>query len=193
MSFTTTAKNTMLGAISPQKASLHSAFPGQTGASEISGGGYAKVAVTFNAASGAVRTLSASAVFNVPATTVGWCGLWDNTGTTFYGYSPNDGNPLEFIADISTDTIRSLSHGYSDGQTIVFYGDTCPSPLVEGQVYYARDCTTDTFKVAASAGGSPIDLTTAGGSACAVSKITLQVYGGVGTHTINTWSIGLPF
>lgn len=191
MSITTTAKNAMLGGITPGKLSLHSAFPGQTGANEIAGS--VRATVSFSAAAGASRSMSAAANVSVPASTVAWAGLWDAAGTTFLAYSPNGGDPREFIVDASTDTVRSLAHGYSDGQAIVFYGDTCPSPLVEGQVYYARDATTDTFKVAGTAGGSPIDLTSAGGSACAVSRITLEVYGGSGTHTINTWALGLPF
>lgn len=191
MSITTTGKNEMLDALDIATLSLHTDFPGATGANEVTGGSYARVAVTFNAASGGVRALSSAASVDVPAGNVAWAGLW-SSGGTFRAYSPNGGNPLEFQVDASADTIRCPAHGYSDTQTIVFYGDTCPNPLVEGTVYYVRDATTDTFKVAATSGGAAIDLTTAGGSACLVSRITVEVYGGAGTHTINTWSIGLP-
>lgn len=192
MSITTTQKNAMLNVLALDKISLHTGFPGQTGANEVTGGAYARLAVTFGAAAAASRSLSAPAAVSVPACTVAWAGVWNAAGTQFQSYSPNGGDPREFIVDVATDTVRSLAHGLSDGQTIVFYGDTCPSPLVEGQVYYARDVATDTFKVAASAGGSVIDLTSAGGSAAVVSKITLEVYGGAGTHTITAWSIGAP-
>lgn len=51
-SFTTTAKNTMLDALTVTHASLHSADPGATGTNELAGGSpaYARKAVTVNAA-----------------------------------------------------------------------------------------------------------------------------------------------
>lgn len=192
MSCTTVAKNDMLNALALERISLHTAFPGQTGANEVSGGSYARGTSTFGAAASGTRSLSSPVAISVPACTVAWVGNLNAAGTKFNAYSPNGGDPKEFQVDAAADTVRCPSHGYTDGQTITFYGDTVPSPLVEGQVYYARDCTTDTFKVAASSGGSVIDLTTAGGSACTVSRITLEVYGGAGTHTISSWAIGLP-
>lgn len=192
MSVTVNGKNEMLDALDVVSLSLHTAFPGATGANEVTGGSYARQAVTFGAAAAGVRTLSAASNVPVPATSVGWAGLWATGGTTFQAYSPNGGNPKEFQVNATADTISCPAHGYSDTQTIVFYGDTCPNPLAEGTVYYVRDAATDTFKVAATSGGAAIDLTTSGGSACLVSSITVEVYGGAGTHTINTWSIGLP-
>lgn len=192
MSITTNGKNAMLDALDVVSLSLHTAFPGATGASEVSGGAYAREAVTFGSAAAGARSMTASANVDVPACTVAWVGLWNTAGTTFMAYSPNGGNPKEFIASPGANTITCPSHGYSNTQTIVFYGDTCPGGLTEGTVYYVRDATTDTFKVAATSGGSAIDLTTVGGSGCVVSRITLEVYGGSGTHTIDTWAIGLP-
>lgn len=192
MSFTTNGKNQMLDALGVASASLHTAFPGATGASEVSGGSYARQTATFGAAAAGVRSLSAAVTFDVPAVTVSWCGLWATDGVTFQGYAPNGGNPKEFQVNTTTDVISCPAHGYSDGQTVTFYGDTCPNPLIEGTVYYVVSATTDTFKVAATSGGAAIDLTTAGAAACVVSKITQEVYGSPGTHTINTWSLGLP-
>lgn len=192
MSLTTNAKNQMLDALELTKLSLHTDFPGATGANEVTGGGYAKASVTFGAAASGVRSLSASASVTVPACTVRWVGIWNTALSQFNGYSPNGGNPKEFQASASADTFSVPSHGYSNAQTVVFYGDTVPSPLVEGTVYYVRDVSTDTFKVAATSGGAVIDITTAGGSACVVSAITQEVYGGAGTHTISSWSVGLP-
>lgn len=85
MPYTTTAKNLMLEALRAATtgiatASLHSADPGTTGANEISGGSpaYARKAVAFNAASGAVIGQTASdPVFDVPAgATVAYVGYW---------------------------------------------------------------------------------------------------------------------
>lgn len=57
--------------------SLHSADPGTTGASEISGGSYARVAVTWGTASAGSMSNTNSITINVPAsTTVAYFGLW---------------------------------------------------------------------------------------------------------------------
>lgn len=189
--FTTSAKNTMLDSLTVTAASLHTGFPGSTGANEVSGGSYARQTPSFGAASGAVRT-AGSLSWSVPAsTTVRWVGYWN--GSTFLFCAPNGANPQEFVANPSDDTIRCPAHGFSDTQTIVFYGATPPGGLTEGAVYYVRDATTDTFKVAATSGGAAIDLTSSGSSACQVSKITEQAYASADTHTISTTTIGLPF
>jgi hypothetical protein len=157
----------------------------------LSGGSYARVAATFGASSGGTRSLSASVNITVPTGgTVRWLGLWN--GATYLGYSPNGSSPKEFIADPAADTIRSTAHGYANGAKVTIYGDTVPAGLTEGSVYYVVNAATDTFQVAATSGGSAIDLTSTGGSACVVSSITEEVYAGGGTHTINTWTLGLP-
>jgi len=192
MSFTTTAKGVMLDALTLTTASLHTAFPGATGVNEVVGGApaYARKAVTVNASSGGVRSLNAAVTFDVPACTVRWIGFWN--GATFNAYSPASGSPKEFIVDVVADTVRSLAHGYTNGQSVVFYGDTVPSPLTEGTIYYVVNTATDTFQIAASVGGSPIGLTTAGGSACLISIISETVYAAQGTHTLNTATFALP-
>jgi hypothetical protein len=60
-------------------------------------------------------------------------------------------------ANISVITLRR--HGLSDGDAVrVPVG---PTPLAAGTTYYVRDATTNTFKLAASAGGAAITLTEA--------------------------------
>ncbi|MDA2805698.1 phage tail fiber protein [Nocardiopsis suaedae] len=59
------------------EASLHTADPGGTGASEVAGGSYTRQAVTWEPASGASVAAAAPIVFDVPAsTTVSHLGLW---------------------------------------------------------------------------------------------------------------------
>lgn len=192
MSLTTTARNQALDAITISAMSLHNGFPGATGANELTGSGYTQMACSFNAASGGVRTVAAVTNFTVGAGhTVRWVGLW--AGGVFKGYSPNGGSPKEFQANAATDVVSVPGHGYVDTDTIVFYGGTVPAGLVEGTIYYVRDATTDTFKVAATAGGAAIDLTGTGAGDCVVSKIVENAYGGSGTHTISSFSIGAVF
>lgn len=180
----------MLDALGPTDASLHSGFPGATGAAELFGGSpaYARKAVTFGAASGGQRNLGGAVTFDVPATTVRWVGFWN--GSTFMAYAPNGGaSPREFAVNSSADTLLSPGHGYSDGEKVVFFNGTVPGGLVEGTIYFVRDATADAFRVAATLGGSPIDLTTAGSSRCLVCAITEDVYATQDTHQLTSASL----
>lgn len=87
------AKNAMLDNLGTLVGfvSLHTADPGATGTSEVTGGSpaYARKAVTWSAAASASKVTSNSPVFDVPAsTTIVFIGLWSAaTGGTFYGSS----------------------------------------------------------------------------------------------------------
>lgn len=189
----TTTKNKMLDAETFDSASLHTAFPGVTGASEVSGGApaYARKAIVTNAASGGQRLLNAAVTFDVPASTIRWVGFWN--GATWIGAAPNGGaTPRNFVCVAATDTIYSAAHGYADTQKVVFYNGTPPAGLTEGTVYFVRDSATDSFKVAATAGGVAIDLTAAASFGCVVAAIVEDVYALQGTHTLSTATIAIP-
>jgi hypothetical protein len=67
------------------KVSIHSDDPGTTGVHELSGGSYARVALTWPSAAGGSSTTTQVSV-NVPAGgPYGYFGVWDNDGTTFRG------------------------------------------------------------------------------------------------------------
>lgn len=92
MPFNDNAKNEMLDAFAGLAlyASLHTADPGPTGTSEVSGGSpaYARIAVTWDPASGGVVAADTGTpvVFDVPASTIRYGGLWSaSSGGTFYG------------------------------------------------------------------------------------------------------------
>lgn len=87
MPFSTSAKNTMLDAISPSHVSAHTADPGDTGASEVSGGSYARQAITFAAAASGARDSSTTPAISIPSgNTVTHIGFWTaSTGGTFLG------------------------------------------------------------------------------------------------------------
>lgn len=193
MTIPAATKATMLDALTFTHASLHTAFPGTTGANEVTGGApaYAPKAITINAASGGSRSLNAAVTFDVPACTVKWASFW-NSGT-FLACAPNGGaTPKNFMAIPSSDTIYCAGHGYSDTQKITFFGGTPPGGLTEGATYYVRDSAPDTFKVAASSGGSAIDLTAASSFGCVVAAITEDEYASQGTHQLATASVAIP-
>lgn len=74
-----TAPTTLTG---PIKISLHTADPGATGASEVTGGSYARQTAGYSTASGGACALAATLNFtSMPAVTVTHIGIWDSTGT----------------------------------------------------------------------------------------------------------------
>jgi hypothetical protein len=91
MALNDTAKNLMLDALAAVAvfASLHTADPGTTGTSEVTGGtpAYIRKAITWNAADVGALDDSNQPAFDVPAgTTVAFVGLWSaESGGTFYG------------------------------------------------------------------------------------------------------------
>ena len=193
MTIPSTTKDNMLNGQAFTQASLHTAFPGTTGASEVAGGApaYARKNITMGASAGGQRTLSASVTFDVPATTVRWIGYWN--AAVFIGCAANGGaTPKNFMAQPSTDLVYSVAHGFADTAKITFFNGTPPAPLVEGTVYFVRDATADTFKVAATSGGVAIDLTSAASFGCVACAIVEDVYAAQGTHQLTTTSFIIP-
>jgi hypothetical protein len=87
--FSTTAKNSMLDALTVDRLSLHTGDPGVDGtANEVAGGSpaYARVACTFVAAASGERLLNTTVTFDVPASTsVAYVGWWDyNAGSMIF-------------------------------------------------------------------------------------------------------------
>lgn len=196
---TAAAKNSMLDHLGTLIGflSLHSAFPSTTGASEISGGSpaYARKAVTWNAAASGNLDNNANPVFDVPAsTTITWIGEWSAaTAGTFYGSSPlNATGYAPFVSLAADDLIRCDNHGFVDGECVVVLdtaGAVLPTGLTEGTTYFVRDATTDNFKLAATSGGTAIDLTADGGGF--VVKTTPETFGAQGTYTVSDYDISM--
>jgi hypothetical protein len=191
MTIPAATKNAWLNGQAIDTASAHSGFPGTTGANEISGGSYARKTITVSAASGGSRAMASAVAFDVPISTVRWLGFW--SGSTFVFAVPNGGaTPKNFMAVPATDLVWSTGHGYADTQKIVFYNGTPPAPLVEGTVYFVRDTLTDSFKVAATAGGAAIDLTAGSSFGCVVCAIIEDVYSIAGTHNLTALTESVP-
>lgn len=186
--YTDAAIHNMLAAEGTTHLSLHSAYS-SSGDNEISGGSpaYARKAVTWSAPASRGITIAGAVTFDVPASTVAWIGRWTAlTGGTFLGMGPVQGDEKEFSVDLTTNVVKCVAHGYLDTDQIVFYAGTVPGGLTEGTIYFVRDKTTDTFKVAATSGGTAIDLTTEPAAACVVSKIVPEVFGAQGMVNVPT-------
>jgi hypothetical protein len=82
----TTEANQALATTGWSYVSLHTADPSTTGASEVTGGTYARVAVTWNSPSSGSVTNSGALSINLPAsTTASYFGVWSaSTSGTYY-------------------------------------------------------------------------------------------------------------
>lgn len=99
--FSTTAKNSMLDALTCTRLSLHSGDPGVDGtANELTGGtpAYARKACTYAAAASGERLLSSDVTFDVPASTVSWVGKWDYNGGSMIFHGADDVTDEVFAA-----------------------------------------------------------------------------------------------
>lgn len=69
-----------------------------------------------------------------------------------------------FTVDNTTEIFTINSHGYvlNDGISFANVGGALPTPLVAGTIYYARDITTNTFRVATTPGGAALNITSNG-------------------------------
>lgn len=189
--FTDAARNAMISAEGTTHLSLHSAYSA-TGANELSGGSpaYARKAVSYGTASSGAKAQSANVAFDVPASaSVRFVGRWTAlTGGTFLGMEAINGSELEFSVDLTAETVKAPAHGLANGDRVVFIGGTPPGGLVEGTEYFVISAATDTFQVAATAGGAAINLTSEPSARCVVSKIVPEAYGAQGTFTVNAGS-----
>ncbi len=84
-------KNTAFTGPATLYASLHTASPGQTGANEVTGNGYARVPVTFGTDTNGAGSSSSAVTFTGPTPanwgTVTHMGIWDalTAGNNLYG------------------------------------------------------------------------------------------------------------
>src|SRR5215471_2133324 len=135
MRYSVAARNLMLETLDESVAtgakygSLHTAYS-TAGANELAGGSpaYARVALTWAAATGASKATSAQAQFNVPpSSTVRWIGLWDSlTGGNFLGMTPNGGlTPQQFVvSNPANDTLECVGHGFVNNDTAVVWQES---------------------------------------------------------------------
>lgn len=152
--------------------SLHEGVPDAAGSGELSGGGYARLPVTWSAAASGVRDSTAELAHTVPAgVTVTFYGLWSAlSGGTFYGAIARTGvgegrYGFGTVADVDTDVIQSAGHGLVDDMRVIVanvLAESLPAGLAEGTLYWVVGADTDTFKLAATQGGAAVNVTSVG-------------------------------
>jgi hypothetical protein len=176
-------------------ASLHTAYSA-TGTSEVSGGSYARVAVTWSAASGSSKaSASVASAINVPAsTTVLYVGLWSAvSGGNFAGMGPIGGAAqYAHTAATSGNTFTAPGSSYANTNTVVLLpspGSTTPGGFTIGTVYYVVSAAGATFSLSATSGGGAITVSAAGSGI--VQAITPEVFGSAGTFTLSSETLSL--
>lgn len=194
MPHSTAGKNNMLDAKGITHLSLHDDIPDDTGSNEISGGSYARVAVTMSAASGGSKAASDNPVFDVPAGTVFFQGEWDDdTAGTFLGFAPINGGTVKGVGTAATsDAITSNGHGLVDTDRVFLFsvnGESLPSGLNATTIYFVVSATTDTFKVSLTSGGAAVDITAVG--ELAFQKVIPETFAAAGQLAVASFSTDL--
>lgn len=179
MPFNDASKNVMLDALdeSATQVTHIGAFtltdPGTStnaNSGEVSGGSYARQAVTWGAAASGQKTNSAALTIPIPAsTTVGYLvGYNASTGNSsnYRCYWPLNGTARAFgtvdSAGVTNDAIQSAAHGLANDTRVMVMnvlGTSLPAGLTEGTVYYVVSTATDTFKLSTTSGGAAVNIT----------------------------------
>jgi len=175
--------------------SLHSADPGDTGANELTGGGYARQQVAFGAAAAGTLSNTGAITWSVPAgNVVAWSANDASTAGTFYQsgwFQPSSGKVVDLAvvrtADATANDIQSQTHGLAADDRVVFEvieGLTVPAGLTAGTIYFviATGLTTDAFRVATTSGGAAIDIT--GNGSAIWRKVLVTNFSGAGSFQV---------
>ena len=117
-----------------------------------------------------------------------------STGNTnnYRGYIPFGGaTALKGFASVDTtltnDQLLSVGHGMSDNDRVILdpvFGETIPTGLTAGAVYYVVASAANTFKVANTQGGAAIDITATGGGEVYWQRVVPETFGATGQITV---------
>lgn len=114
------------------------------------------------------------ALAGIPIRRAAW--NYGNEGITFASKT--------FTVNATTDVVTCAGHGFHDGLPLLMDSSSAlPAATLGGadfylnaQTLYARDCTEDTFKLAATPGGDAIDLTNTGTGTHSVWQATKRAW-----------------
>lgn len=187
-SISAAAKNLLLASLAPDTASLHTGFPGVTGANECSS---PRQAVTFGPVTGGTRNQVGTATFSVASQTVRWIGYW--IGSTWLYAAPAGGSePKNFVVLPVGEDIECPLHGWSDGRKVAIFNGTPPGGVEEGRVLFVRDSTVNSFKLSLTNGGAVIDMTSAPSWGAVIAAISEFTYPSAGTFRLENSTIVIP-
>lgn len=134
---------------------------------EVVGASYARQALTMSAAVNG-NTSNSAVIDFICTDAAGWgeivsVGVFDATsGGNLITHGVLGPEIDAFTAEID-DVFKSVAHGLAADERVTVYGPHLPAALSPDTIYYARDITTDTFKVSTSSLGPALDITDFGG------------------------------
>lgn len=171
---------------------------------EVTGGSYARQAVTWAAAASGKSLNTGSISIPIPAGTTPQCvGFYDAStagnllGIAGYGSS---GQLFQGVGtvDAATDLFLSKGHGLTTDDRVFFStvnGESIPTGVVVTTLYFvlASGLTTDAFKVSTTSGGTALDVTVSG--EFAFWKTVPNTFASAGNITIanNALTLDLTF
>lgn len=206
MPFNTTTLNVVLDALDESvtqitHVGIHTLADPGTGTNatgtEATGGSpaYARQAVTWGAAASGAKANTGALTFDVPAGTYGFFTLFNaSTGNTnnYRGYIPFGGaSALKGFATVDTtltnDQLLSPGHGMADNDRVMLFntfGNSLPTGLAEGTIYFVVSSATNTFKVSATQGGAAVDITAVAGGQLFWQRVVPEVFAAQGQVTV---------
>jgi hypothetical protein len=170
----------------------HTDIPDATGSNEITGGSYARIAVTWTAVASGVRDNSAQLSHAVPAgSTFAYYGLWDAlTAGNFYGSIPRTGSGETLYgfgsvdsAGVTSNSIQSAAHGLSDAMRVVLtavLAESLPSGLNATTIYFVVGSTTNTFQLSLTLSGAAVDIS--GQGELFWQRVVPEAFASAGNH-----------
>jgi hypothetical protein len=133
-----------------------------TAGTEVVGGSYARQTIT--AASASAESAANTAlirVSNMPACVVAGVEVWDSAGSPRRMlWGPLTSTAYAVVA--STDIFTSATHGMANGDPVQFITGQSPTGLTANTTYYVVATATNTFQLAATVGGSAVNVTADG-------------------------------
>jgi hypothetical protein len=150
---------------------VHTTVPNTSGSNEVTGSGYARQAVTWNAPALGLIDNTAQITHTIPAAQTAFCyGLWSAvTVGTYYGYVPRTGTGEAVTgfgsvdaAGVTSNTVQSAAHGLANSMQVLLYSvlaESLPAGLASSTIYFVVGATTNTFQVSLTDGGSAVDIT----------------------------------
>lgn len=139
---------------------------------EVSGGSYARQAVTWAAAASGQRASSGALSIPIPAGTTPFVvGAYDALSAgNLLGIFPygSSGQVVDGVATVAvTDLFTSIAHGVTTGDRVFFSaiaGEALPTGVSATVLYFviATGLTADVFSVSTTSGGAALDVTGAG-------------------------------
>lgn len=153
--------------------------PDATGGTEVSGGSYSRqriyesgspLAPHWTVAAAADGGFLAQNIQDVAwlAATASWgeivaVGIFDaGSGGNLLSWHWLSETYTHFTAAESTDLVTSPGHALVNGDRVILKGPALPGGLTEDTIYFARDVSGGTLKLALTSGGAAINLTSDG-------------------------------